>query len=263
MTDLSAHIIMLTLGWLPIAMIGICTIALMFNPRDARWGNILLIETATFLFMMAMGWLHQYFKPSSSTNYDQYLYVLDHSLFGAPSFYLGRFLNAHLYFKTPIECVYGTMLIPVRILILIYFLDISIPEGYRLVRTFVYNDLFAVPCYLLIPATGPKYAFSCFPLLPSDVHPHIMTSAAFANAMPSIHFSTALLVAAFLWRWKTGRVIGVVWVTLTAIATLGLGEHYVLDLIAAVPYTGLMMFMGGYRYRVPIRWRKTVVAEAT
>ena len=41
----------------------------------------------------------------------------------------------------------------------------------------------------------------------------------------------------FLWHWRLGKVIGIVFLVLTVVATLGSGEHYAFDLICAVPYT--------------------------
>lgn len=57
------------------------------------------------------------------------------------------------------------------------------------------------------------------------------------NAMPSLHFAWA----AILWRSTAGarasiRVTAGTLVLLTVVATIGLGEHYVVDLIAAVPF---------------------------
>ncbi len=54
--------------------------------------------------------------------------------------------------------------------------------------------------------------------------------------MPSIHFSTALLIFWYSRKLPYGRWIGVAYLLLTAVSTLSSGEHYVLDLAAAVPY---------------------------
>lgn len=56
--------------------------------------------------------------------------------------------------------------------------------------------------------------------------------------MPSLHFAWVLML---LW-WTRGqrawlRISAASFLILTALATLGLGEHYVLDLVVAVPFT--------------------------
>ncbi len=55
------------------------------------------------------------------------------------------------------------------------------------------------------------------------------------NAMPSLHMTWALLA---LW-YSPRRLLwaSAVSVRLTALATVGLGEHYLIDLAAAVPFT--------------------------
>lgn len=79
----------------------------------------------------------------------------------------------------------------------------------------------AVPCYLLVPAAGPAYAGQ---------------ANALRNCMPSLHLTWAALL------WIDARKAGLrrgllIFMGMTAIATLATGEHYVLDLIAAVPFT--------------------------
>ena len=79
----------------------------------------------------------------------------------------------------------------------------------------------AVPCYILLPAVGPA---------------HIGQRIAVRNCMPSLHLTWAML----LWlnahpNWMRRCVFG--FALLTAFATLATGEHYAVDLLAAVPFT--------------------------
>jgi hypothetical protein len=87
--------------------------------------------------------------------------------------------------------------------------------------------------YLLLPAAGPEYAFSNFPD-PNDiavsigwVHPR--------NCFPSMHLTWAILVAWNLrnprWRW-----LFVSYAALMALATVACGEHYFVDILAALPF---------------------------
>jgi hypothetical protein len=79
-------------------------------------------------------------------------------------------------------------------------------------------------CYLIVPAVGPREA-------PTD----------YRNAMPSVHFAVTL-IAAIASRGRA-RWLAVAFVVLTAIATLGFGEHYVIDLAVAVPFA-LAIWLG-------------------
>jgi len=98
-----------------------------------------------------------------------------------------------------------------------------------------------------IPKTTPppfevEPGVRCVPVdeLPQVTGNTIM-AASVTNGMPSIHFSTALLIAWALWRWKWGRVFGIAFAIATMVATLGSGEHYLCDLVMAVPYA---LFVG-------------------
>jgi predicted membrane-bound spermidine synthase len=103
----------------------------------------------------------------------------------------------------------------------------------------------AMIAYNFFPVTGPKYLFgsdyfatklrtpSALPLEPT------LVGLSPRNGMPSMHFGW-MLAATILW-WRSGthwrsRAILIVMTALTAIATLYNGEHYVVDLIVAVPF---------------------------
>ncbi len=85
--------------------------------------------------------------------------------------------------------------------------------------------------YPVIPACGPRY------LLTSTV-------GAPRNAMPSLHLTWALLIRHEIrFRSLPVRLAGDVFVIFTAIATIGSGEHYLWDLVAAVPFALLIEWL--------------------
>jgi hypothetical protein len=77
------------------------------------------------------------------------------------------------------------------------------------------------------------------------------------NAMPSLHTAWALLI---FWRTRRNRfairAVAGLFLLLTLLATLGLGEHYVIDLVVAVPYVvavrALCMTTAGLRARLAV-----------
>jgi len=71
-----------------------------------------------------------------------------------------------------------------------------------------------------------------------------MTISAAPNGVPSVHTSTALLVLYFLRHWRFGMVAGSVFLGLTVLATLGSGQHYFFDLLCALPYSALILWLG-------------------
>jgi len=104
--------------------------------------------------------------------------------------------------------------------------------------------------YLLFPVIGPRFLFglegayvsgsSVFPnpvpLAADFVLPAVIPAVP-RNCMPSLHTGWALLVfwqSRALGRW--GLVFGASFLGLTMLATLGFALHYLVDLIAAVPF---------------------------
>ena len=100
----------------------------------------------------------------------------------------------------------------------------------------------ALLLYHVYPVAGPVYAFgAAFPAsLPAgpelDGIRSLMVRGA-RNGVPSMHFAWALAL------WLNSRFLGVPWVRalfaawlgLTVLSTLAMGEHYLVDLVVAVP----------------------------
>ena len=83
---------------------------------------------------------------------------------------------------------------------------------------------------LAIAGTAAPFLYWIFPAVGPVAMPESAT--AFPNAFPSLHLTIALLC----W-WYTRKWPFAVFGWLTALATLGLGEHYAVDLLAAGLYT--------------------------
>jgi hypothetical protein len=80
--------------------------------------------------------------------------------------------------------------------------------------------------YFLFPAVGPAH-FDWVKQVPFPLNP--------LNCMPSMHFTWALLIAI---NARAPRLRLALWVYagIIGVATVGIGEHYIVDLLAAVPY---------------------------
>lgn len=99
--------------------------------------------------------------------------------------------------------------------------------------------------YHIFPAVGPKFAFPSFPAMPSPAG--LSAAAAPAdlalvrNCMPSLHTTWALLIVINtaglrrLCRWGAAAFAACI-----IAATLVWGQHYLIDLIVAVPFTVAM-----------------------
>lgn len=167
--------------------------------------------------------------------YDRYIYQID-GLVGQPAFAVGRYVAQHYWLEIAASMAYS--LLPIMIVVVFAVTLWQRPERELrpLMLTFVLNMAFALPLYLLIPVAGPVFQFPSFPQLPGPVsiHPELLNAA--PNGVPSIHFSSALLIFWFSRRWRLGVILGGLFLVLTGIATLGSGQHYLFDLVVAVPY---------------------------
>jgi membrane-associated phospholipid phosphatase len=91
----------------------------------------------------------------------------------------------------------------------------------------------ACVCYNLVPAVGPAFALAD----PMGNNLQWLSDPGVGprNCFPSMHLGCALLLA---WNLR-GRVLKFcawIYAALTALATVGTGQHYFIDLIAAVPF---------------------------
>jgi len=174
---------------------------------------------------------------------DLYAFALDRCV-GSPAFAVGRFVHSSPALFAVVCAAYA--LLPIALLVSFWATATFRPAETRSAALTLSLSAFLLPlCYLLIPISGPAYAFPSFPALP--VGPVLLASiplTAAPNGMPSGHFAGALLICWFTRHWAAGRVASGVFLALTTLATLGLGEHYLIDLIAAVPYTYCILRLG-------------------
>lgn len=165
--------------------------------------------------------------------YDQHLYQLDAWL-GQPGFAAGR-----LVAEWPVLyaiCFWAYYVLPV-VLTMAY---LTTPRPGRYVASLLLSVGLGFACYWLVPAAGPRFTFPSYPWQEPAITAQVLfIPGAFPNCMPSLHLTWALLAASYSRWWP------VMWtfVALTVAATLGLGEHYAIDLIAAVPFTALLVWL--------------------
>lgn len=169
--------------------------------------------------------------------YDEFVCRID-SLFGQPSWALGRWVAAHSWLRCLM--IFSYQIIPIIIISVfaIYLWGRSEGEALQVIRVFTLNVCAAPLFYLLFPVCGPVFAFPHFPYAaPHNLVPHLIRLNAAPNGVPSVHASCALLILWFLRHWWWGRIAGAIFLALTVVATMGGGQHYLFDLLCSVPYT--------------------------
>jgi hypothetical protein len=219
------------------------------NLRKNGWRALVLFCSAILmLFLPGIKnslLLGAFFRPYKL---DAYILWLDGSLGFQPSFLVARFFSSHPWLTTIEALVYMLMPHAILAVLAVYLWRASKTETWRMLRVALLNLVGAVPFYWLFPVCGPGYAFAGFPhTMPSHLQ-EVLSVAQLPNAIPSLHFSSALLIARFLWPWTGLRWFGIAFVVATAAATLGLGEHYAFDLVVAVPYTLGVYWLGARQW---------------
>ncbi len=194
--------------------------------------------------------------------FDYHLYKIDTAFGGAARWaaqWVGRDETRALsLFTHQVYGVLGFLLFPLLAL-LVREDKVRSLHGWRtLFIPYVVGTL----CYLWLPATGPLNAIGGYPVdavAPQELQALLVSVIpAPRNAMPSLHLSSAiwiLMIAAAL-RRKWVFTLSVLFALGTAWATLALGEHYVIDLVVAMPFAPVLglLLLNAPRWRVAPRW---------
>jgi hypothetical protein len=198
--------------------------------------------------------------------YDLYLYAADQG-YGIPiCAWIGGFLGGQPALFRVCAIVYGSLPLAVSLLYA-YQRSGAKPLGIRVLPAFLAGGVAVYLLYNILPAAGPYYVFgAAFPhRLPQAPGLDLVRLGDVArNAIPSMHVGCALLI---FWncrrisRWVYGG--SAIYLALTVLATIGLGEHYVVDLVAAVPYALALQAAcapGGLRSRA--EWKQSLAGGA-
>jgi hypothetical protein len=167
---------------------------------------------------------------------DGAMFLLDHAI-GDPAYVVGQWLLAHPILTTGLWIFY--MAVPLT-LAMAYGASLEEPlRQKRLLWSWILSSALCVPLYLLCPVAGPAYAFPGWPALPVGVTgaPLEVTEGLLRTGMPSLHLTWVALSWYFAPNQPNWlRPSLAVFFAITVIATLGLGQHFIVDLFAAVPY---------------------------
>jgi len=185
--------------------------------------------------------------------FDLFLYSFDSSLRVQVSFLVGQFLWKFLWVRAAALAIYIALPLP---LALVYASQLrrQKQKALTVMLAFLATGPLGVFFYNVLPACGPVHLFGgAFPMHPLstadamrlNIAPVIMGGA--RNAIPSLHMTWVLLVwwnSRGLARWV--RAIAALFVALTVLATLGTGEHYLIDLVVAFPFSLMVQALCSY-----------------
>ena len=190
--------------------------------------------------------------------FDLYLYSFDCSLRVQFSFLVGQLFWAFPWLRFACLVIYIALPLP---LALVYAAHLrgEKKNALAVMLAFLVTGPVGVLFYNMLPACGPAHIFGpAFPWhpLPADAAMHMAVAPVLLkgarNAIPSLHMTWVLLVwwnSRGLQRWV--RAIALVFLVLTAMATLGTGEHYFIDLVVAFPFS--LMVQSLCSFSLPLR----------
>ncbi|MGA7632919.1 MAG: phosphatase PAP2 family protein [Terriglobales bacterium] len=189
---------------------------------------------------------------------DLYLYSFDCSLRIQFSFLVGQMFARHEWLNFAGTVFYIALPLP---LALVYAANLRLkgPDAFPVMLAFLATGPIGILYYNLVPATGPIHIFGqnfpWHPLSTPQAMNLILETLAVKgprNAIPSLHMTWVLLVwwnSKGLARWI--RAVALAFVIFTVLATLGIGEHYFVDLIVAFPFA--LMVQSLCLYSVSLR----------
>lgn len=232
-------------GFLGIASLMVLAVSAVRNRRFSEFGT-----TAFFPFVsIIVGFILPITNHLSPVTFDAHLLAADGAFGFQPSFVLGRIVSGHPLLWDLTSTVYYALPFAVALLCAAQ-LGRHADQVHRLLWLFGFMSAVGFCLYAVCPATGPIYAFrEWFPLRTPDLSSFslvpLSVPGAPRNAIPSLHFSTALLIfwnASHLRRG--GRIAAGLFLVGTTFAILALGEHYLTDIVVAFPFS--LMFQAAF-----------------
>ena len=171
---------------------------------------------------------------------DLFLYAFDKTL-GSPSFVVGQWFQASDALHLVSAIAYNSLPLWISCFLIV---RCTHPGESRVDFGIACVALGAVGfvLYQICPGSGPLNSFPKFfpqtqPDIPlSSLRRVVESGLAMRNAMPSLHLGWVLLC---FWNSRglsaTMRTVATFYLVFTGLATIGSGEHYLIDLVVAVP----------------------------
>jgi hypothetical protein len=197
--------------------------------------------------------------------FDLYLYSFDASLKVQIPFLVGQSFATWPGLRVTSLLFYMALAIPIAMVYvgrLLRFGEKAIPSF----LAFLAMGPIGVVFYNMLPALGPAHLFgNHFPWSPltvsqaSRIFLEPVALAGAPNAIPSLHMAWVLLVwwysRALSW-WE--RSVAFFFLFFTVLATLGTGEHYLIDLVVAFPFAVFVEAL--FAFTQPLWSRRRVFA---
>jgi hypothetical protein len=188
---------------------------------------------------------------------DLRLLSFDYS-FGYAGMIVGKWYRRSAVFGAILGLTYNSLMLAITA---VYLALHGTPLRRRFVVAVVLSGTIILPLYLICPGAGPRnFLGPGFPWwvpdlsgpLASVAMPPMYPAPSAINAMPSGHFAWTLLLFWFARRYssKGAQIAAGIYAALTFLATLGTGEHYVVDLILSFPFAACIWALAHRQWRL-------------
>ncbi len=237
-----------------------------WSENESQQSTITLLVPALILIFFIFGTAHVLtftsgFHPETR---DAWLYAFDGSLGFQPSFAVGRIMVDSTLLTRSALLTYLSL--PFAMATVCAF---QIPKRSKQISWYMLTVLLLAGvggwlAYNAVPGTGPIYAFGQgFPWNPPyrDLSTFVLQTMPIStgiprNAMPSLHVGWMIL----LWWNSRGfpralRAALFLYLVLTVIATLGSGQHYLVDLVVSLPFALTVQSAASYLFEEK-SWRR-------
>jgi hypothetical protein len=216
------------------------------------------------VFSLLAGVAMQFANDAPRLSFDYFLYRFDASLGLTPGRTIGALFQSWPLVKTTSSLFYGGLLVfpPLYHGWAAYQ---GKPARVHLMHAFVVAGVVGFVLYQICPGVGLVVTFGRpFPdRLPSvsAVPAKAFLSTSVHNAMPSMHMTWALLVWTAAWELGPLAVaVASVFILFTGLATVGFGEHYLIDLVVSVPLLMAVHGICSFRHQLTVAGLGMVVA---
>ena len=198
-------------------------------------------EIFCLLSSHAPGLMFSFFLPSSRVpSVDEFLLAFDGRFFAYAGEAVGKIFRQHL--GLALLCMIVYLALPLAgTMVYLALPSLNIRRKYFIASALAMSILLF---FRICPAAGPAFWLADFPFtIPILAAPHSrIIPSVILNAIPSGHVAWAVLIFWFACRY-CGKVTQIAMGTFcffTCLATLGLGQHYLIDLIVAIPFAAIL-----------------------
>ncbi len=244
--DAATLVIQLT-GSLGLASLLFLCCKAVWEPSQARSQTFRILLPSCVMSFMIFGSVYSLNMASylHAKTFDLYTFVLDGSFGFQPSFACGRALAANSWMIPLVRLSYEGIVLAMAAFYAAFMTRREKPI-WELIELLFAAAMVGYLFFSVFPVCGPRYGFPAS--FPGADFPYSRLEGLTLqripvdwliprNGVPSLHFTWALLIwwnARTLPRW--GRVTATAFVLATVFDTMATGEHYLFDLIVALPF---------------------------